>query len=152
MLARVHQTDTRVARKEAVASIFHYTPIDVEPVLGQFGAQSWAQVYSNRNPITVAREADYECIAGQGRVIDLETRSDQAKMLSQIVLPTLVQMGQMTGDMGPVNLVLAEVAKSNQIDPDLMKFPNLPPPMPEEGSRGGVASPPNPKGEGKGPK
>lgn len=151
MLARVHQTDSRVARKEAQASIFHYGPQDVMPVLGQFGAQTWQAVFSNKNPITVAREADYNCLAGQGRVIDLETRSDQAKMLSQIVLPTLVQMGQMTGNMGPVNLVLEEVAKSNQIDPELMKFPNMPPPMPDE-ERGGVASPPNPRGEGKGPK
>lgn len=153
MLAKVNAVDTRVARKEAIASIIHYQPTDIAPALGGVAANAWQTLFSQRDPVTTIRESDYTVVAGPGKILDLATRQQNAQTMMQLFMPFIGQMAMATGNMSGVRAIKDEVAKAYQIDPDLIELPDLPPPPPPEegGQRKGVASPPNPKGKSKGP-
>lgn len=139
MLNKVHAVDTRVARKEAIASIFHYTPEDVMPVLGQSGADAWGRLFTAKDPISIMRESQYTVVSSQGRVLDLATRQEQANNLMTIAAPMMQQIGAMSGDFTAFNAIAREYAEANQIDPELMQVPPMP--MPAAPPKG-VASPP----------
>ena len=131
--------DTRVARKEAIASIFHYTPEDVSPVLGQPGADAWGRLFSAKDPIAIMRESQYTVVSSQGRVLDLATRQEQANNLMTVAAPMMQQIGTMSGDFTAFNAIVKEYAEANQIDPELVMIPPMP--MPAAPPKG-VASPP----------
>lgn len=139
MAQRVNESDTRVSRKESLAALLHYQPSDLNAIVGAAGANAWQRLTAGQSVINLMREGDHDVIASQGNILDLDTRKEQASTLAQIVLPVLVQIGQQTGIFGPANRVLREIAEANQIDPDLMQFPEfMQPPAPGTG----VASPP----------
>lgn len=154
MLAKVNEVDTRVTRKEAIASILHYQPTDVAPALGQVAAMAWSKLFMKPDPVAILREADYDVIAGPGKILDLGTRQQNAQTSMQIFMPILAQLAQATGNLSGVRSLKDEFCKAYQIDPDTIELPDLPlPPPPEAEGKGakGVASPPNPKGKSKGP-
>lgn len=149
MALKVNECDTRVSRKEAIASAMLYNSNDLVPILGQAGATAWDALHVRANPIQIVRETDYDVLASQGRVLDLNTRQDQSNKMVQLVLPMMVQLGQATGMFGPANQLLVEWAKANQIDPELVQFPNMPPPPPAPAK--GVASTASPQQQQRGP-
>lgn len=142
MAQRVNETDTRVSRKESITALLHYQEEDIAAIVGIAGASAWKRLTAGQSVINLMRESDHEVIASQGRILDLDTRKEQSNKLSQLVLPMLVQLGQVTGIFGPANRVLREIAEANQIDPELMMFPDMPPPAPATG----VASAPKESG------
>lgn len=149
MAQRVNECDTRLSRKEAIASALVYGPNDLLPILGKPGAEAWANLQNKQDPTRVVRETDYDVLASQGRILDLDTRQEQSNKMVQLVLPMMVQLGQATGMFGPANQLLVEWAKANQIDPDLVQFPDMPPPPPAPAK--GVASVSKEKSPSQGP-
>lgn len=148
MAEEVAATDSRVARKEAIAWQMHGRPEDIAPILSQPGAEAWMNLNSGVPPVRMLRETQFDVISGPGRQLDLNTRQDQSNKMAQLILPLLVQYGQLTGRFGPANQVLIEYAKANQIDTDLVQLPDTPPPPPAPAK--GVASTSS-KQESKGP-
>ncbi len=138
MAEEVAATDSRVARKEAITWQMHGKPEDIAPILSVPGANAWVSLNSNVPPVRMLRETQFDVISGPGRQLDLNTRQDQSNKMAQLILPMLVQYGQLTGRFGPANQVLMEYAKANQIDPDLVQLPDTPPPPPAPAK--GVAS------------
>jgi len=141
MADQVYHIDTRVARKEAIAAMRLLQGSDIASIMGDPAGRAWDQLVINRDIITLLRESQYDVVASPGRVLDLNTRQNQAQSMAQIVLPLLTQIGQVTGQFGPANAVLTEYAKANQIDPALVQLPPIIPPV-QGGSPKGQASPP----------
>lgn len=140
MMRSLLDAETRVARKEAIASILLLSDKDVTPCLGGPGGRAWNTVMKI-DPLQLMRETTYDVVASQGRVIDISTRMDQTNKMAQLVLPLLVQIGQVTGVFGPANAILQEWAKANQIDPDLVRLPDMPPPMMNPNAKGNASQP-----------
>lgn len=147
MASNVMYADSRLARKEAIACQLLLDPNDVLPILGMPGAVAWQNIMKNIDVIQLMRETSYDVVASQGRVHDLSTRQDQSNKMAQLILPILVQVGQATGQFGPANAVLAEWAKANQIDPQLVHIPDMPPPMMNPDVKGQASQPKEQKGE-----
>lgn len=142
MADQVYHVDTRVARKEALVAMLHLSPRDIGTIMGQPAAMAWQNLIMNRDITELMREAEYDVIASPGRVLDLNTRADQAANMAQMVLPLLVNIGQTYGLFGPANAILTEWAQANQIDPKLVQIPNMPPPQMIAAEAKGVPSPP----------
>lgn len=130
MAAKVKRTDTRIARKEAIAALSILGGQDVQGVLGIPGARFWDQVKQSIPIPTLLRETTFEVMSNEGRPLDLQTRADQSNEMAQFVLPLLVQVGQATGNFDAANQVLTEWYKSRQIEPILL--PNMPPPIQQQ--------------------
>ena len=141
MADQVYHIDTRVARKEAIAAMMLLTGEDIGAIMGDAAGRAWDNLVLNRDIVTLIRESQYDVVASPGRVLDLNTRQDQAQQMATVILPLLTQIGQVTGLFGPANAVLTEYAKANQIDPALMQIPNMPPPQ-QTAPPKGQASPP----------
>ena len=69
----------------------------------------------------------------------------------QLVLPMLTQIAMTTGQFSSVKVIVDEWAKANQIDPDLIQFPDMPPEMMMPGVKG-QGSQPKEKSPQQGPK
>jgi hypothetical protein len=151
-----------VARKEAMASRWLLQPKDVAPVLGPLGAEAWAMNMSPKDGMdfsAITREFEYSIESGSARRLDKQASQDRMGMAFQTLAP-LLQPLVAAGVVGPMNALLTEWAKANDLDPTpfLLPPPPPPPPMPppgepglpppaggnasqEEGSGAGVASP-----------
>jgi len=141
MADQVYHIDTRVARKEAIAAMSLLSGQDIAPIMGQPAGMAWQNLIMSKDIVELMRETSYDVVASPGRVLDLNTRQEQANAMAQMVLPLLVSIGNATGLFGPANAILHEWAKANQIDPKLVAIPNMPPPQAETK---GVASPAKP--------
>ena len=151
-----------VARKEAMAARWLLQPKDVAPVLGPLGAEAWAMHMSPKDGMdfsAITREFEYSIESGSARRLDKQASQDRMGMAFQTLAP-LLQPLVAAGVVGPMNALLTEWAKANDLDPTpfLLPPPPPPPPMPppgepglpppaggnasqEEGSGAGVASP-----------
>lgn len=145
MAKNVLDADSRVARKEGIAWQLLGQPNDVQPVLGGPGAQAWQMIMKSINPIQLMRETTYDVVAAQGRVHDLATRQDQANKMAQLILPLMVQIAMATGQFGAVKTIMTEWCKANQIDPDMVQFPDMPPQAMNQNVKGAGSQPSEPQ-------
>lgn len=125
MRARVLGAESQVAKKEAIASRNALTGQDLLFLFGPAGAQAWDQTVRTADIVSIAREANYEVEAGPGPKLDPDGLRERSQHLEQFVIPTLLQLYQATGMAPQLNKVLAAWAKSWQIDPDDVAFPDM---------------------------
>lgn len=141
---------SELARKEALAARWLLTPQDVAPVLGPLGAQAWAQMMEQTDINTLAREYDYRIEAGSARKPNKAGKVEQMQMALQTLGPILQGLVPM-GQVGPMNALLSEWAKSLDIDAKQFMIPQPPPPPPADPSAlppGEEGSPPSGDGGG----
>lgn len=118
-----------IARKEALAARWLLQPEDVAPVVGPFGAEVWGQSVQSLDVHTVAREFDYRVEAGSARKPNKASEVEKMQMAVQTLAPILQGLIPM-GQVGPINQLLTDWAKSLDIDPEGYMIPPPPPPPP----------------------
>ncbi len=135
---------TEVARKEAIAARTLLAPKDVLPMLGLAQAALWSQFIMTKD-IGVVRQLEYRIESGSTRKPNRDRDQQNADSAMQILLPVLNGFAQTTGQLGPVNALLAFWCKSRDVPPGPFQLP-LPPPPPPPGAA--PAGPPAPAQEG----
>jgi hypothetical protein len=118
-----------MARKEALAARWLLQPEDVAPIVGPFGAEVWGQSVQSLDVHTIAREFDYRIEAGSARKPNKASEVEKMQMAVQVLAPVLQGLIPM-GQVGPINALLTDWAKSLDIDPEPYMIPPPPPPPP----------------------
>jgi hypothetical protein len=129
---------TDVARKEAFAWRWMGEAQDVAPILGQMGAFAWEQLVMSQDPVQFARELDCRIESGSMRKPNKNLRVDQMNgFLQTPIAQSIMQYSAGTGNMEPINAIITEWCKANDLDPQPFLLPPPPPPpqpMPPEGA------------------
>lgn len=120
-----------LARKEALAARWLLRPEDVVPVLGPLGAQAWQMHVQQLDLQQVAREYDYRIEAGSARKPNKASKVEQMQMALQTLGPVLQGLIPQ-GIVDPFNALIADWAKSLDIDPSKYMIPPPPPPPPPQ--------------------
>ncbi len=144
MANKVEDAMSGLARKEALAARWHLKGQDVEPVMGQMGAQWWDSLLATSDPAEILHELEYRIEAGSAKKPNKGTEQANMQSAMQQLFPTLWSYAQMTANIGPVNSLITAWAKSIDLDPTgFLMEPPPPPPAPEPtGGPGGA--PPGP--------
>ena len=145
----VEEAMTEVARKEALAARWHLSNQDILPVMGPIGAQLWIQLVESSDPAEVLYQLEYRIEAGSARKPNKDRDAANLQQAMQIMLQPFFQYGMQTGDMNPLNKLVAEWAKAIDLDPEgyALMPPPLPPPMPAEAPPEGSSPGASPAGE-----
>ena len=130
-----------LARKEALAARWLLTPQDIEPIMGPLGAQVWASTVQAADIHALAREYDYQILAGSARKQNKAGKVEQMQMALQTLGPVLQGLLQQ-GVVGPFNALITDWAKSLDIDATPYMVPQ-PPPPPPPGPPSGPGAPPS---------
>ncbi len=142
MKERVDSWMTEAARKEGLAARALLSAKDVLPVLGLTASALWALHVSSADP-SIFRELEYRVEAGSTAKPNRERDMANADSSMQTLLPIFNQFAQGTGQLGPINALIAFWAKSRDIPPGPFQLPSPPPPPPPGAAPPG-APPPHP--------
>lgn len=135
----------KVARKEAILWRTTMTKADIAPLFGEQFATMFEQFILGSNIEEVTRELDYTIEAGSARKPNLDRDVENMNEVMQVVFPVLYQTAMQTGDVTVVNQMLADWARSRQLDPEKYVIRATPPPpqvAPEGGQQQGGKEPP----------
>lgn len=138
MAEQVEDASSELARREMSAARWLLQAEDVAPILGPVGAFFWRQLVETHDPATIFHA--YECRIESGSTKRPDKARDQAALQDsmQQLLQPLYSYAQATGDVQPVNALIAAWGKSiglESIEDFLLKPP--PPPAPVTGSGNG---------------
>ena len=147
MAEKVEAWQTEVARKEAIIARMMLKPNDVLPVLGLTQAALWAQFVMTKD-IETMREVEYRIEAGSTRKPNKDRDQQNADSAMQVLLPILNGFAQSTGQLGPVNALLAFWCRSRDLVPGpfLLSPPLPPPPQVSPPPQGGAPQEPPKEG------
>jgi hypothetical protein len=143
MRKQVEAWMTRIAAKEAICSRYHLIDADVQPVLGQMGAWAWTQFVSTRDINVACRQLEYRIEAGSTARPNHEYEVQRMNDAFTTIGPILQTYSQTTGDMGPMNALISDWSKANDLDPSryTLKAAPVPPPVnPGESSANGTTN------------
>lgn len=130
MANKVEDWQSNIGRKEALASRWHLTSVDVKPSLGEVGAQWWDMLVASSDPLQLMRQIEFRVESGSTR------KPNKAKLVAdmtqamQTLMQPLVEQYRMTGDPAQVNALLGDWAKANDFEVGNYLFPPLMPPAP----------------------
>lgn len=128
MRKQVESWMTRVAAKEAVCARYHLVPKDVRTILGVMGSWAWGQFVSTRDLPRACRELEYRIEAGStqrpNKGWEVRTMNEALQNLG----PILQGYARQTGDLTPINNLLADYAKSRDLDPSRYQLRTVGPP------------------------
>lgn len=131
MANKVEEAMSALAAREAFCARWHLTGADVVPQLGEEAAFWWDQLLSGADPDLIL-QLQYRIEAGSTRKPN--RARDQANMAQamQTLFVPLFEYGQATGDLVPVNNLMAQWGKSLDLDAGafLLQPPPPPPPAP----------------------
>lgn len=128
MNSKVEEAMTEVAKKEAIASRVHLKGSDVAPVMGQAAAWLWDRIVVNASPEEIVRQLDYRLEAGSTRKPNRERMAQNMTQAMQNLFTPLLQYAAQSGNVNPVNALVTDWAKSN--DMDARAYLLTPPPSP----------------------
>lgn len=123
-----------IARMQMLALQWTATSEQLTPIVGQVGAYVWQQNIENQPPDVIAREYEFRVEAGSSRRPNKATRIDQLNSAMQVLTPVLQGWAQATGQVDPLNALIQQWGKENEI-PGIEKYvlqPPPPPPMPQQ--------------------
>jgi hypothetical protein len=143
MANKVEDSMTEVARKEALAARWHLTGQDVIQVMGQVGAQWWDKLLTAADPGEILHQLEYRIEAGSARKPNRARDLANANQAMQTLFQQMFSYASSTGNVGPVNTLILNWCKANEIDPKGMTL--APPPPPPPGPAGGPPGPPPPQ-------
>jgi hypothetical protein len=149
MANKVEDAMTECARKEALAARWFLKGPDVQPVFGPIGAQWWDSLIVNSDPAEIIHQLEYRIEAGSTKKPNQQMDVNNMQSAMQSLFPFLSQYATTTGNVGPVNNLIAAWAKSLNMDPSgfLLPAPPPPPPMPAPAAgppRGNAPAPAHP--------
>lgn len=130
---------TWLARNEAMASRWLYSFDDLLPILGPQCANYWMQRLVPMDLESLVREYEFRIEAGNSREPSKEVQVDQMNQSIQVLGPLLQAYSMNTGNFEPVNALVADWGKANDIDTSRYVMMNpLPPvaPPPAEAPQG----------------
>lgn len=143
MADRVENAMSAIARKEALAARWHLTGADVAGVVGPTGAAAWDQLLTVTDPALVLHSLEYRVEAGSARKPNQALDAENFRDAMQNLTPMLWTYAQATGDVGPVNRMLAGWARTVGMDPSAVLLPApMPPPPPAPAPGGPPEGPP----------
>lgn len=133
MASKVEDWMTEAARKEAFAARWHLHGQDVVPVMGPEGGQWWDQLVTAADPAEIIHQLEYRVEAGSAKKPNKGREAATMQQAVQLLFQPLFGYSMSTGDVGPVNRLITEWAKSLDLEPEgfLIK-PPPPQPNPEE--------------------
>lgn len=140
MANKVEDAMTDLARKEALACRWHLTGQDVAPVLGPAGGQFWDMLVTAADPSAILHQLEYRIEAGSTRKPNKDRDAANMQQAMQSLFQPLFQLAMQSGQVGPVNALLTDWARS--IDLDAGKYTIQPPPPPAPPEAGGGGPPP----------
>lgn len=129
MASELEDTMSLLARREALAARWLLEPDDVLPVLGPVGAAAWQEQVMTQNISDFTRSFQFRVEAGSARKPNKASRVEQMQLALQTLGPVLQQLIPM-GVVDPFNALIADWAKSLDIDPTSYMIPPPPPPPP----------------------
>lgn len=142
MAQKTEVTMTDVARKEALACRWHLTAQDVAPMLGAEGAYWWGQLVESADPAQIIHQLEYRIEAGSARKPNRERDAANMRDAMQTLFQPLYAYAQATGNVGPINALIAAWAKSLDMDAEKFLLPPPPPPQPPAGQPPEEGGPP----------
>lgn len=148
MAKRVEAWMTEAARKEGIAARLLLEPSDVLPILGVTASALWA-LHVQTKDLSCMHELEFRIEAGSTRKPNRDKDMANADSAMQILLPIFNQFAQGTGQLGPINALLAYWCKTRDILPGPFQLPVPPPPEPAPGGGApgpGAAPPPGRNG------
>ena len=120
-----------LSRKEALAARWLLSPEDVAPIVGPLGAEMWASKIQQIDVYSIAREYDYRIEAGSARKPNKSAEVEKMQLAVQTLAPVL--QGLIPAGMpGPFNALMADWAKSLDLDASAYQLPPPPPPPPPQ--------------------
>lgn len=131
MAEQVEDSAGNLARKEMQASRWVLTAEDVAPVLGPIAASYWQQLVETFDPRGIWQQ--YEATVESGSTKRPDRNKDRANLQQavQTLFTPLMNYAMQSGDVGPVNALIVDWAKSIELDASKYLFqPPAPPPMP----------------------
>ncbi len=147
MANTVEDAMTDLARKEAFCARWHLRDADVRPVLGPIGAGLWEQLIVPSDPSFVLYSLDVRIEANSARKPNKAREEENMRDAVQNLFQPLYAYAQQTGDVGPVNALIEDWAKSKDLDAGKYRL-QAPPPPPAPASTPGPgpnpAAPPGP--------
>jgi hypothetical protein len=129
MAMKVEATMTKAARKEALACRWHLVQDDVLPILGAERARLWGAAVMSSDIYSVVHELEYRIEAGAIRKPNKQRDMQNANNAVSVWGPVVQNYMQVTGDVGPMNFLIAHWCKANDIEPFQLQPP--PPPQPD---------------------
>lgn len=140
MANKMEDAATLMARNEALACRWHLTGAHVAPMLGQVGASLWDQYVVPSDPNDILHQLEYRIEAGSIKKPNRDRDAANMQTAMQTLFQPLFQYSMTTGDVNPLNSLLADWAKSIDLDADAYMLkpvpPPAPPPAPEAGPEG----------------
>lgn len=142
MANKVEDWMGQVARQEALAARWHLQPQDVQPVLGPIGAYWWQQLLLPSDPSEILHSLEYRIEAGSAKKPNRERDAQNMQTAMTNIMPLLMNYAGSHNDWRPVNNLLADWARSLQIDPSrYLLQPEVPIPQPPSMGPGGPGAP-----------
>jgi hypothetical protein len=133
MANRVEAWMSEVAQKEALTARYHLRSDDVRPIVGAAGSIAWDQYVATMDYEEAARQMEYRVEAGSTRRPNKEYEARTVNDMWTAVAPFLQQYAAQTGDVRPINNLLADMARSRALDPErYVIVQGLPQPQPAQ--------------------
>lgn len=134
MANKVEDCMTVVARKEALAARWHLQAQDVAPILGNAGAMFWNKFVVPSEPSEILHQLEYRIEANSARKPNQARDAANMQQAMQVIFAPLFQYAMKTGNVGPVNALIAGWAKSIDMEPSgmMLQPPPMPMPAPEQ--------------------
>jgi hypothetical protein len=134
MANRVEDAMTQAARNELIAVRWHLSGRDVAPIVGPVAARWWDLVLAQTDPLDAFLSFDCRVEAGSARKPNHEGEQAALRDAMQNLFQPLYQYAQQTGVVDPVNALVADWAKANDIrNPERYALRAPPPPEPAPG-------------------
>lgn len=134
MVNKTEDWMTQVARMEALAARWSLDPQrDIRPLMGDIGAQWWAQYIVPADPTEILHQLEYRIEANSARKPNREKDIADANAAMQNLFAPLMEVAK-ADNVSPVNALITKWAESQQWDPSafLLPEPNPPPPPPPD--------------------
>lgn len=132
MANKVEDAASAIARMEALAIRWHLQPQDVQPLLGDVGALYWQMLVMTTDIYALTRQLEYRIEAGTTKKPNLERDASNLHDAMQVLFAPLFKYAESTGNVGPINALISDWARSVGMDASkyLLSPPPPPPPLP----------------------
>lgn len=125
---QVEAWQAEVAAKEAFCARYLLGGDDVGHCLGPLAAMAWAQYVFTMDTAEAFHQLEYRIEAGSTRKPNKEFQVRQMETAVQLLMPVFQAYSQSTGDVSPLNNLVADWCKANDLDAN--RYQMLAAPMP----------------------
>lgn len=140
MAKQVEAWATEVAANEGAALRYHLRGNDVQIVMGEMGSYCWNLYVATTDLVEAFRQLEFRIEAGSTRRPNKELEVQTMSTLAQTLLPLMQQYSTATGDVRPLNNLVADYVKALSLDPSRyqLSMPMQQPEAPGQPSAGGI--------------